>query len=151
VLSLIDTNVLVYRFDGRFPEKQAIATELLRRGIADDSVRIPHQAILEFVTATTRPRGCPEPLLTLTDAYREAEEMLTQFEIVYPSEAVIRMAIRGAATYQLNWFDANIWAYAEQYGFDEILSEDFEHGRLYGSVKATDPFRLVLTPINRCG
>jgi predicted nucleic acid-binding protein len=26
--SLIDTNVLVYRFDARFPEKQAIATRL---------------------------------------------------------------------------------------------------------------------------
>src|SRR5438132_10020909 len=27
--SLIDTNVLVYRFDPRFPKKQAIATQLL--------------------------------------------------------------------------------------------------------------------------
>jgi hypothetical protein len=27
--SLIDTNVLVYRFDPRFPKKQAIATKLL--------------------------------------------------------------------------------------------------------------------------
>jgi hypothetical protein len=31
--SLIDTNVLVYRFDPRFPDKQAIATRLLREGL----------------------------------------------------------------------------------------------------------------------
>jgi predicted nucleic acid-binding protein len=50
------------------------------------------------------------------------------------------MAIRGAAAYQLSWFDANLWAYAEQFGLDEIVSEDFEHGRLYGSVKVHNPF-----------
>src|SRR4051794_24586272 len=47
VAALVDTNVLVYRFDGRFPKKQECATDLLRRGIADDSLRLPHQAILE--------------------------------------------------------------------------------------------------------
>ena len=39
--ALVDTNVLVYRFDARFPAKQARATELLRRGIHDDTVRLP--------------------------------------------------------------------------------------------------------------
>jgi predicted nucleic acid-binding protein len=52
VAALVDTNVLVYRFDSRFPRKQKIATEILRRGIIEDSVRVPHQAILEFVAAT---------------------------------------------------------------------------------------------------
>jgi hypothetical protein len=45
VAALVDTNVLVYRFDPRFPEKQRVATDLLRRGIADASLRLPHQAI----------------------------------------------------------------------------------------------------------
>jgi hypothetical protein len=40
VAALVDTNVLVYRFDDRFPEKQKIAVEILRRGIIDDSVRL---------------------------------------------------------------------------------------------------------------
>jgi predicted nucleic acid-binding protein len=140
VLSLIDTNILVYRFDSRFPDKQAIATDLLRRGIANRSLRVPHQAIIEFVAATTRRRGTTALLLAVADAYREAEELLAQFDILYPTEAVVRMAIRGAATYQLSWFDANLWAYAEQFGLDEIVSEDFEHGRLYGSVKVHNPF-----------
>ena len=37
--ALIDTNVLVYRFDARFPEKQRVATELLRKGILDGNIR----------------------------------------------------------------------------------------------------------------
>lgn len=130
----------MYRFDPRFPEKQAIATELLRRGIASRSLRVPHQAIIEFVAATTRRRGSTEPLLTSVDAYREAEELLAQFDVLYPTEAVLRLAVRGAAAYQLSWFDANLWAYAEHFGLDEILTEDFEHGRLYGSAKAHNPF-----------
>ena len=40
--ALIDTNILIYRYDYRFPEKQEIATGILRRGIADGSVRLPH-------------------------------------------------------------------------------------------------------------
>ena len=31
---LIDTNVLVYRYDDRFPEKQQVAEEVLREGIS---------------------------------------------------------------------------------------------------------------------
>ena len=45
VAALVDTNVLVYRFDPRFPRKQTIATDLLRRGLAEGTVRIPHQAV----------------------------------------------------------------------------------------------------------
>ena len=137
--ALVDTNVLVYRFDDRFPEKQAIATDLLRRGIAEDSVRLPHQAIVEFVAAVTRPiRG--HAILPRIDALREAEELLKQFTVVYPNEAVLRQALRGCAAYQLNWFDAHLWAHAEHYGLAEILSEDFEHDRLLGTVRVVNPF-----------
>ncbi|HXV83948.1 MAG TPA: PIN domain-containing protein [Candidatus Binatia bacterium] len=138
--ALVDTNVLVYRFDGRFPSKQRVALELLRRGIADDSIRIPHQAVVEFVAAVTRPLVDKLCLLTPDDARREAEEFLTQFSIVYPNEAMVRLALRGAAAYQLGWFDAHLWAYAEYYGLSELISEDFQHDRLYGTVRVVNPF-----------
>ena len=138
--ALVDTNVLVYRFNPRFPDKQRIATDLLREGIRSDTLRVPHQAILEFVAAVTRPLSQGGSLLTPEDARREAEEFLVQFNILYPSEGVVRAALRGAAAYQLPWFDAHLWAYAEYYGLPEILSEDFQHERLYGSVRVRNPF-----------
>ena len=139
--ALVDTNILVYRFDPRFPDKQARATALLRIGIAEDSIRVPHQALIEFVAATTRPlaRGRAS-LLSADDARRELEEMLGQFDVLYPDEEVVRVAIRGAATYKLSWFDAHMWAYAERFGLDMLWSEDFEDGRLYGRVRVKDPF-----------
>jgi predicted nucleic acid-binding protein len=139
VAALIDTNVLVYRFDSRFPEKQRTATEILRRGIEDDSVRIPHQAIVEFIAAATRSiRG--HIFLEQVDALREAEELLKQFTVLNPNEAMLRHAIRGFAAYQLNWFDAHLWSYAEHYGLAEIFTEDLQHDRLYGTVRVVNPF-----------
>jgi predicted nucleic acid-binding protein len=141
VAFLVDTNILVYRFDRRFPDKQASARELLRKGIADDSARIPHQALLEFVAVVTRVRVGSIPLLAPDDARRETEELMTQFPVLYPNAALFRTALQGAAAYRLSWFDAHLWAYAEHYGLKEIVSEDFEHGRLYGSVRVRNPFR----------
>lgn len=138
--ALVDTNVLVYRFDARFPRKQAIATDLLRRGLRDDSVRVPHHAILEFVAAVTRPLSGGGALLSDDDARREAEELLAQFTILYPTASLVRSAVRGWATYQLSWFDAHVWAYAHEYGLSDIYSEDFQHDRLYGTVRAINPF-----------
>jgi len=140
VAALVDTNILVYRFDPRFPDRQKTASEILRRGIAEDSIRVPHQAIMEFVAAVTRPIGSGMPLLSVQDALREAEEMLRQFTVLYPDELLLRIALRGAVAYQLSWFDAHLWAYAEHFGLSELLSENFQHDRLYGSVRAVNPF-----------
>ena len=138
---LIDTNVLVYRYDSRFPDKQRIAVDVLRDGIASGHARVAHQSILEFVAAVTR--GEPENrLLDFEEARREAEELMAQFPIIYPDEAVLRMALRGAAAYGLSWFDAHIWAYAEVHGITELFSEDFQHGRMYGTVTVQNPFLL---------
>lgn len=140
VVSLIDTNILVYRYDPRYPEKQQRATKLLREGILEGNLRLPHQSLIEFLAAVTRQSKSGTSLLSKTEAIRETEELLLQFSILYPTEAIVRTALRGMATYQLSWFDAHIWAYAECYGLPQILSEDFQHGRRYGTVRILNPF-----------
>ena len=137
--ALVDTNILVYRFDPRFPDKQRRAASALQRGLRDDIVHVPHQAIIEFIAAVTRPRTPNRPLLSLTDAVQEAEEIMIQFPVLYPNAEVVRLALRGAATYGLSWFDAHLWAYAEHFGLTELWSEDFQHDRLYGAVRAINP------------
>lgn len=140
--SLIDTNILVYRYDPRNRRKQTIARELLRRGLADRKLVLPHQSVVEFVAAVTWPRPDLDdsPLLSIEQALREAEGLIRMLPVVYPDRQVIVTALRGTAAYALSWFDAHLWAYAEVHGLPEILSEDFEHGRHYGSVRTVDPF-----------
>ena len=140
--SLVDTNLLVYRVDPRDRAKQERAREILRAGVLDDSVVLAHQSIVEFVAAVIRPRKDlgGAPLLPLDEARVRAEHLTSQFPVLYPTRDVLRTALRGTAMYGLSWFDAHLWAYAEVYGVAEILSEDFEHGRHYGSVRVVDPF-----------
>jgi predicted nucleic acid-binding protein len=140
VAALVDTNVLIYSYDARFPEKRRLATALLRRGIAEDNVRVPHQALVEFVSVATRRLPSGGSLLSVEEARREAEEILSEYTVLYPNDSIVRTALRGAAAYNLSWFDAHLWAYAEYYGLADLISEDFEHGRLYGTVRAINPF-----------
>jgi predicted nucleic acid-binding protein len=140
VAALVDSNVLVYCFDDRFPDKQRTARRVMREGLAGDALRVPHQALVEFVAATTRAARGETPLLADTDAWHEMQNFMTLYHVLYPSEAVLRAAVHGAVLHRLPWFDAHLWAYAEAFELDEILSEDFQHGRLYGRVRATNPF-----------
>lgn len=66
--------------------------------------------------------------------------MLVQFEVLYPTEALLHAALRATAAYQLSWFDALMWAYADTNGLTEIISEDFQEDRLYGRVRISNPF-----------
>ena len=140
--SLIDTNILVYRFDPRDRKKQATVTRLIREELEAGRAWVAHQSIIEFVAATTRPIGGPNGpcLLDEQEAAWEAEELLRQFKVLYPSEALLRLALRGWRAYGLSWFDAPLWSYAEFNEVDILYSEDFQHDRVYGTVRVVNPF-----------
>jgi predicted nucleic acid-binding protein len=139
VATLVDTNILIYRCDPRDPAKREVARAELRRGAGSDQFRIAHQSLVEFVNSAIRSRGGPS-LMTPEDATRQAELLMAEFPILYPNDQLFRAALLGMAAYRLSWFDAHLWAYAEHYGIAEILSEDFEHGRMYGRVRVRNPF-----------
>jgi predicted nucleic acid-binding protein len=141
VAGLVDTNILICAYDLRFPRKQALAADLLRQGILNNSLVLPHQVLVEFVAVATRPINRGPPLLKVDEAHQEAENLLEQFPVIYPTENTVRIALRGAALYKLSWFDAHLWAYADERGLDTLWSEDFQDGRLYGRVKVQNPFR----------
>lgn len=140
VVSLVDTNILVYCYDLDDRAKRELAREVLRTGSTKRELCIPHQALIEFVNVVTRERGDRGPLLPREEAWRQAEDYINEFPVLYPNESVFRTAMMGMAAYQLPWHDAHLWAYAEHYGIPELLSEDFEHGRWYGTVRVRNPF-----------
>jgi predicted nucleic acid-binding protein len=136
---LVDTNILVYRVDRRSPEKRARATDFLRRGLERNEIRIAHQAIAEFVAAVTRVRGRGQSILSMQEALLQAEALLDIFPVLYPTEGLLRLAFRGMATYQLSWFDAHMWAYAEFYSLSPLYTEDLEPGLRIGTVDIENP------------
>jgi predicted nucleic acid-binding protein len=143
VASLVDTNILVYRCDPIDPAKSAQASHLLREGLVAKELYLPHQALIEFVNAVTKTRAGGRSLLSPEETWRQAEDLLNEFPVLYPTEKVFRIAMLGMAAYKFSWYDAHMWAYAEHYGLPELLSEDFEHGRRYGSVRVRNPFLMA--------
>ena len=100
-------------------------------------MRLPHQAIIEFVSVVTRPiRG--HVILSL-DALREPKEFLRQVPFSFRRR-------RSCGTPSLdvprsrNPFAAHMSSYAEHYGLYEILTEDLQHDGLYGTVRVGNPF-----------
>lgn len=138
--ALIDTNILVYRFDPRFPQKQQTAERILRWHIAGGTGRVAHQAIVEFFSVVTTPTKRRPRLLTSEEASQEVDFLLNEFDVLYPNQVVIRTALHGLAVHQLSWYDAHLWSYAEVYGISELISEDFQHDRVYGTVRVLNPF-----------
>ncbi|MEX0900348.1 MAG: PIN domain-containing protein [Gammaproteobacteria bacterium] len=140
VTCLIDTSILVYPFDPRDQAKQAIARERLRVGLGRHV--IPHQALVEFFAAVTKPRAdlAGQSLMSRKAAIERVERLQRQFTVLWPDAHVLSAALHGVVAYGLSWFDAHLWAYAQVHGIAEILSEDFEHGRHYGRVRVTNPF-----------
>jgi predicted nucleic acid-binding protein len=138
--TIVDTNILVYSHDLRDVRKQRIAAELLRRGIANQSIAIAYQAVVEFYAAVTRRERNSLPILDAATAALQVEKLLEEFDVLYPNEELIRAALHATTFYQLPWFDALMWAYADTNGMTEILSEDFQHSRTYGRVRVINPF-----------
>ena len=60
--------------------------------------------------------------------------------MIYPTASIVRTALLGMAGYQFSWFAALIWAHAEESGLEKLISEDFQHDRLYGTVRVVNPF-----------
>ena len=107
--TLLDTNQQVHRYDGRFPDRQRIATQVLRDGITSGSTRIAHQSIVEFVAATPR-IVLTSRLLDAVAVRRDAEESVAKFPIPYPHASELRTA------YGLFWFYARLQAFADVHG-----------------------------------
>ena len=82
-------------------------------GSAPTTARNANERLELFDAATRRQR--PRE----AQARREAEELLTQFVVLYPNETVVRTTLRGAAAYNSSWFDAHICACPEVYGLAE--------------------------------
>jgi hypothetical protein len=96
-------------------------------------------ARIEFMAAVTRPSPKYGPIHAADDARREAEELLSQFTALYSNEALARMALRGMGLPALVVRRAPLGV-RRALRPGRALSEDFQHDRLYGTVRAVNPF-----------
>ena len=136
-LWFVDSNVLLYRHDARNPAKR------LRAGLWLDPLgdaalaRISWQVLNEFYDNATRKFGLSRAL---------AREAVTLYQSWKPLEfnvGVMQRAWHWTDRAQLRHWDALVLASAEILRCRYLLSEDFQHGRTYGSVRVVNPFAVT--------
>jgi len=134
VTVFLDTNVLVYAFDGSESAKRAQAVALLEDEALD--IVVSAQVLTEFyVTLTSKldPR-VPE------EAAQEAVHGLAQGRVVPVDAALVEEAIALSRRHRLSLWDAGIVVAAQRAGCRELLTEDLANGQAFGSVTVRDPF-----------
>ena len=131
----VDTNVLLYTLDKTDPSKHAIALRWRDALWEKRAGRLSWQVLNEFYANATRRLRAPAAIArAVVEAY--AQWPVSEFSL--PS---LQRAWHWMETAGISYWDALILAAAERAGCRSLLSEDFQHGRKYGSVQVIDPFR----------
>lgn len=131
----LDTNVLVYLFDGADPERQARARLVADRAVHGGHCALSLQSVGELHTALRRRRLVPPAALT-----RTVRDVVSLFPLpgIEPSDAW--QALEGAATGRLSYWDGLLRATVARAGCSVLLSEDMQDGATIAGVTVHNPF-----------
>ena len=133
----IDTNVLVYSFDTRFPEKKTRATQLIGEALSTRNGIISYQVVQEFLNVSTRKFAVP---LSDADRQRYLNMVLLPLCEVFPS---IDFYVRGldiSNRFGFSFYDSLIVAGALTGNCSILYSEDLQHGQRIEHLTICNPF-----------
>lgn len=129
----MDTNILIWAAQRNpdDPRKAAISREL----VLNEAFGVSAQSVAEFVNAASRARiGLPAGQIDRWIDYLGA----MPFTVL--DADMVRRGFWLSQRYQIQYYDAALLAAAERLDAPIFYSEDLDHGQVYGSVRAVDPF-----------
>ena len=135
-VEFMDTNILVYAWDLSAGSKRKTSRELLERLILERTGRISVQVLMEFYVTTTRKAN---PCLTIEQAVDVVDKLLS-WNPYAPKGIDVLEAVRIAARYQINFWDAMIVRAAAAEQARILWTEDLNHGQEYEGVMVNNPF-----------
>jgi predicted nucleic acid-binding protein len=132
----LDTNILVYAMDRDAGDRHRLAMEIVDRAINSDCVLVL-QAFCEFYAAVTAKGKMPR---------REAEDQIHDWIELFPVASAtsksLTKALKAVKEHNLSFWDAMLWAVANEAGVTLLLSEDFQHDRVLDGTRFCNPFTL---------
>lgn len=134
---LIDTNVLVYAYDRREPEKQRQAIHVLEQLQLTQSGCMSVQCLAEFFRVVNRGS---QPILSYEMALTQLAALADAWPVFNLTAMVVIEAARGMGSHQLSYWDAQIWATAHLNQIPVIFSEDFAPNTTREGVHFVNPF-----------
>ena len=136
-LILMDTNLLVYLYDQKHPEKQAQSQRVLEQLELSRNGRLSVQSLAEFFSVATRKLS---PNLTAAEALHQIDLFLRLWPVFDLTPMVVLEAGRGVRDHHLSYYDAQIWAAARLNQVPLVFSEDFQDGNVLEGVRFVNPF-----------
>lgn len=134
----VDTNVFVYQFDTREPQKHARARAWLVHQWTTGSGRVSFQVLAElYVTLTCK----LTPGLDRENA-RKVIRSLWAWQPVPMNERLFAGAWAAQDRFGLSWWDALIVAAAKVADCSILLTEDLQHDQDLDGLRVIDPFRI---------
>lgn len=134
---LVDTNVMLYAYDRGAPTKQQRALDTMDRLVHQGMGVLTTRVLAEFYVNAIRNL---EPPLTPEEAYARLQNYLLSWEVLDMTGQIVLEAARGVQSYQMSYWDAQIWASARLNQVAVILSEDFNTGTVIEGVRFVNPF-----------
>jgi predicted nucleic acid-binding protein len=136
-LILMDTNLLVYLYDPKHPERQAQSQRVLEQLELSRNGRLSVQSLAEFFSVATRKLS---PNLTPAEALHQIDLFLRLWPVFDLTPMIVLEAGRGVRDHHLSYYDAQIWAAARLNQVPLVFSEDFQDGNILEGVRFVNPF-----------
>ncbi len=133
----LDTNILVYNFDGRAPAKQKRARQLVAEALAGRDGIISYQVVQEFLSVALRKFDQP---MTPSEAQLYLAKVLLPLCEVFPDSSLYSQGLSIVDETGFSFYDALIVASAATGRCPVLWSEDLQHGRIVRGVEIRNPF-----------
>lgn len=137
-MAMVDTNILVYAYDIKEPQKQAIAIALTEQLARESRLAISVQSLNEFYRVVTSPRKA------IQMPHERAESIINTLcqvaMVISLTPEIVALALRGVKRFRLAFWDALIWAAAKEHSVPVVYSEDFNNGATLDGVSFINPF-----------
>ncbi|HXC56821.1 MAG TPA: PIN domain-containing protein [Rhizomicrobium sp.] len=130
----LDSNVLIYAFDPRDPDRQAAAQQLLWASQSAGAL-LTTKALGEFFWVLSR-KGIALPSV----ARQKLSDLITLFKVVQYGTDVLEIAAIEVQAQRFSFWDAVLLAAAERAGCTICFSEDMADGATLGNITVRNPF-----------
>ena len=130
----VDTNILIYAADADAGERHHLAIKVLERVIHCDCM-LTLQSLCEFFAVVTRKK-----MLSTKVASEHIHAFSEVFPIITAKQHTLKSAMDAVTQQKLSFWDAMLWATAQDAGITLLLSEDFQHEQIIKRVRIINPF-----------
>jgi predicted nucleic acid-binding protein len=129
-----DSNILIYSFDVKYPQKQEIAYGLIADAVLRGNGYTSIQGLGELFVNLVKKLRMP------ADVAQVHVEAMMRMNLIHSEASDVSAAMELHRLHQLSYWDAMIVQTAARAGVATLYSEDMQHGGTIRGVRIVNPF-----------